>query len=264
MPPDYSSVYAKLERAEELLLGLDSEVTTWFNTKPYTFSVKVNEEKTRASVFVNVYREPNLVRWSLIIADIFHNVRCSLDHLIWAIAVHETRGTSNVIPKQLTFPIWDNPPNSDARRNINFLSLSVRTAIESVQPHQLPPHPTLPFHPLTILRDIDNANKHKLLMLAISSPAEGDVRITWEGTSEQPEQVFNLGDIKDGTEIMGVSFRTPQLKMECRVIRLVCIIAMKYSKSAPSGADRDDYAALIDLTLAETKSVISTVRDAVQ
>src|ERR1035441_5945672 len=159
MALDISSALAKIVRAKELFDGLDDEVRAWQDTKPYTFTHEVNAKFTRYSIVAYVHNEPPITHWSLIISDIFHNLRCSLDHLIYAVAVHESADAEGI-----QFPICDVPLNSNDRRRIKSLSDPVRTAIDLVQPYNRG-NPSLPQPPLAILRDIDNTNKHRLLKL---------------------------------------------------------------------------------------------------
>ncbi len=263
MPPDYSSMWAKLGRAEELLLGLDKEVRAWMDTRPYSFVAKIDQNKSRISVVVSVKNDPPLSRWSLILADILHNLRCVLDHMIWAIAVHENPTAFSMGNTTLQFPVWGRVPDAKDRNRLDGLSDEVRAAIELVQPYKALPDPTLPMHPLSILSWLDNTNKHKLLMMVRGVAGGANVKITWHGTSDPPERWINMGDIENGAEVLRFTFPTPQLKVECEVSSLMAIIAIVYPTVSPQGTERDDYAALADLLIAKVKCVISVVTAAV-
>jgi hypothetical protein len=263
MTPNYSSMWANLGRAKELLLGIDGEVKAWMDTAPYGYIIKVNEDKSCVSIIIKVKNEPPLVRWSLILADFFHNLRCVLDHMVWAIAVHENPGFSSMNNTTLQFPIWNNAPTLRDWGKNALLSDPVRTAIELVQPYKALPDPVLPMHPLAILGWLDNTNKHRLLKMAQGSAGAGDVRITWQGTNDPPERRIHTGDIKDGTEVLRFTFPAPQLNVECEVKSLSAIIAIVYPKATPRGTDRDDYAALGDILIEKVKCVISVVTAAV-
>jgi hypothetical protein len=263
MPPDYASVYAKLGRAEELLHGIDDEVRAWQDSKPYSFFTKFNLDYTRASLVIKVNSEPQIIRWSLIVADIFHNLRCALDHLVWAIAVHEDPCLISTNDAVLAFPIWDTRPNSNDRRRIERLSDPVRTVVESMQPHARP-QTTFPLHPLSILRNIDNANKHKLLKLVVASTAFGNIKGTYlRQEHEHPgEFTLNTGEIKGDTEIVVTTFSAPHPEMVYEY-GIALIIAIPHPSATPAGGDRDDYAALCDAIIAEVKLVIESVKNAV-
>ena len=257
MTLDISSTLAKIVRAKGLLDGLDGEVRAWQDTKPYTFTDDVNAQFTRYSKVAHVHNEPPITRWSLIIADIFHNLRCSLDHLVYAIAVHESADT-----KGLQFPICDSSLSANDQKRIASLSKSVRAAIESMQPYNRG-NPSLPQPPLTILRDIDNTNKHRLLKLAMSSVYAGKVGIKGQTVQEIPQLLFYGGNIKDGTQIMLATFAFPQPNVKLDILELKLIIALKHAKTGPHGGDRDDYGALLDIIIDEVRFVVESVVAAV-
>jgi len=254
-------MWAKLGRAEELLNHLNTEVRAWLNFKPYSGVPTHNAEMTHYAITARVHREPDIVRWSLQVADIVHNLRCALDHMLWAIVVHESLPNDPVGAgaDHLQFPIWECPPNSDARRNIRCLSQPVRAAIKFVQPyHAVFTHP-LPIHPLILLNDIDNRNKHRLLHLAISSAASGKVRFNYVGNAQNdPEVSIERGEIKDGTELVSATFKIPQpdvtYEFEFRLI-----IAMMYGTANAAGADRDDYSVMLATLIGEVSNVIGVV-----
>jgi hypothetical protein len=260
MPPDYSSMWAKLDRAKELLLGLDTEVLAWINTAPYGFVTNINENKTCVSIIAKVKGEPApLVRWSLILADIFHNLRCVLDHMVWAIAIYEDPTLDPLKRYRLQFPIWCDPPSASDRQRISTLSDPVRTAIDLVQPYRGLPEPVFPMKPLCILSWLENINKHKLLKMAQSCIGAGDVKITWKGTPDEPKRTIYSGEVKDGTELLSFTFDTPQTDVKCEVASLRGIVAIIYPKSTPKGTDRDDYAALSDAIIQSITCVINVV-----
>ena len=252
-----SSARWKVERAEALLDGLDKEVKAWHKTKPYGFTTRINEEFTRASIVVKVNRHPPIVRWSLIISDIFHNLRSALDQLLWAVAVQESP-TGIPLFEKITFPIWDDPPNSRQMQRIETLSLRMRTVIESVQPYK-GPYPGLACHPLRMLREIDNTNKHQLLMLATETVAQGSIRLTVDEVQDSPVIVIYRGEMKDGTEVVTTTFRHPHPKMKYEGVKVSAIIAIMYPEPDASGRDRDDYAVLLGIIVHLVNIIIDTV-----
>ncbi len=257
MSIDNSSALLKIDRAKELLDGLDKEVLAWHDTKPYSYFVKINPEKTRASIVVKVHHEPNIIRWSLVIADIIHNLRCALDHTFWAVMLDESSG---VIPKKadrLTFPIWDGPPSADQIRNLDVVGLKLFSAIESVQPYHHP-FPTYPLHPLAVIRDIDNANKHRLLFTVMASLAKIDVKATGLRKDYQDLSISELhrGELYDGVEAVVTTFDVPHPDMHYECTFFNSIIAIKHPIANSLGQDRDDYAAFIDTVIDEVRKTI--------
>src|SRR5947209_3565314 len=124
-------MWAKLERAREHAQTIKDESGAWFHKYSYTISHKPNDEFTRYSIILNFPACPPFQRWSLLFADSIHNLRCALDHLIYAIAVHESGGQDPPPNADaLQFPVCDSAANfnrPNVQRRISTLSLDVRT-----------------------------------------------------------------------------------------------------------------------------------------
>jgi hypothetical protein len=260
MPFDNSSALWKLDRAKELLDELDAEVRAWHDTKPYSFFVYINPEYTRWSIIVNVNNEPPIIRWSLIIADIIHNLKCSLDHTFWALLSNRFPGGVPKAAQKLSFPIWDGPPNSHQRGSINAAGAILASVVDAVQTYRNP-FDGLPVHPLAIIRDIDNSNKHKLLFTAMASIGKIDVKVT--GLRKQYQDLsFNeiyKGEIKDGIDVAWGTFDVSHPNMKCECTQIMAVIAIRHPVADRLGRDRDDYAALIDILIDHVRSVISVL-----
>jgi hypothetical protein len=224
MPLDLTGVNAKLGRAKDHIQAVKDEVMSWQDGSPYSIAKESNADFTRWALVMKLMKPPdllqrNLLRWTLIIGDAVNNLRSALDHLVYAIAVHESSSNPPLNEKQLAFPICDTAEDfKGSARRIKTLTFDVRTAIESVQPYNRP-HPVLPAL-LAILRDFNNTDKHKLLRLAYSATSEGQVSWQWEGApSEQPVPTSveaNTGDLKDGTEVLAITLDRPSPNMQCK------------------------------------------------
>jgi hypothetical protein len=257
MPPDLTSSNWKIDRAKDLLHTLDCEVREWIDSKPYNIFPYVSPEFTRASIIVKELRAPEIVRWSLMIADIVHNLRCALDHAFWAVLLHAFPAGLPAKTDKLTFPIWDDPPNSDQVRPLKPLGGKILDAIKAVQPYNNPVT-AFPVHELAIIRDIDNGNKHRLLFTAMSSIARINVKATGIRKSYENASISEIykGELKDGVEAIVTTFDIPHpyLKYECT--EFYGIIAIRHPKANRLGQDRDDYAALIDSLLVQVRQTI--------
>ncbi len=261
MPLDNSSALLKIGRAKELLDGLDNEVRAWHHTIPYSFSTHINPERTRASIVVRANHEPDIIRWSLIVADIIHNLRCALDHSFWAVLLNEFNRILPAGSEKLTFPLWDAAPNSNQRKTFAPIGVKLFNAIESVQPYHHP-FSAYPIHPLAILRDIDNANKHKLLFTVMPSISVVNLKVTGLRKDYQnggASEYIERAELKDGSEAMAITFDVPHPDMKCECTQCVAIIAIKHPVANRLGQDRDDYAAFIDTLIAEVSRTIDNL-----
>lgn len=263
MPADLSSANWKIDRAVELLRELDSEVAAWHGTKPYSYYTYVNPEKTRASVIVREHVAPEKIRWSLYVADIIHNLRCALDHAFWAVLQSEFESGIPTNVERLSFPVWDSPPIANQRRNYRPVGDKIFAALESVQPYNCPDE-RFPVHPLAIIRDIDNANKHKLLFTVMPSIARIQIAVSGlRGNRQYSDEQLYRGELKEGVEALVTTFFQPQPYVEYKCTEFSSILAVKHPIANRLGQDRDDYASLVDVLIEEVRSTIATLVRAV-
>jgi hypothetical protein len=177
MSLNLDSVEAKLQRAEQHIQAIQDEIQPWMAKASYTISPQVNADSTRYSLIAHlVGDEPPLQRWTLMAGDSLHNLRCVLDHLVYAIAVHEAGTVPPPDENKLMFPITDTAAKfQESAQRIRTLSAPVRKAIEDVQPYNRP-HLDLP-PLLAVLRDLENIDKHRLLQMAYAAISEAEIEI---------------------------------------------------------------------------------------
>jgi hypothetical protein len=212
---------------------------------------------------------PPLQRWSLFIADAFNNLRNALDHLVYAIAIHESVPNLPPHERRLQVPITDSKVKFDEAINdrhlLGQISDPVRAAIENAQPFNRP-HPTLP-PLLAILRDFTNSDKHKLLHLALATVIQGDIGFAGNlplGTD--CVAIPFTGEIEDNTEIFAIACNrsTPDMDFDRHVIDIT--VAIRHAKRDPLGEDatgRTEFTALYRDMSSTVRSVIYGVSDRV-
>lgn len=228
MSLDLSSVNAKIARAEEHLRILDDEIAKWHGSKPYELIPEINADFTRRAVRLRVHRAPDFGRWALILGDCLHNARAALDHLLHAIATHEGNGVvAPDVERDLMFILLDDASKFGAsakRRKVTTLSQSVQAAIESVQPYKRPFGGKTPL--LTMLRDLDNADKHHLVRPTYAAQSEAKFLIRRNlPANANPRTSFRSEPLEDGAEIGSVTtdVPTPQMEYEFHAPIAVCI-----------------------------------------
>lgn len=168
-PPelDLTSVYAKLDRAEEHFKAVDSEIKTWLNSGRYEAFVERGTQQTRIGISVlRTGPPPDLVRWSVIIGDCLNNLRATLDHLMNAFCKVPYIYTPTRDKERLTFIIIDDPDEFTKALNRTFKGLcpAYTDVLTQLQPFNRK-HPMLP-PLLSVIRDLSNADKHRLLQVA--------------------------------------------------------------------------------------------------
>ena len=155
-------------------------------------------------------------RVSLVLGDVVHNLRASLDHLAYQLAL---RYTDDKIRKErrVQFPIDDSPEAFDRSRadRLKEVSEADCAIIERFQPyHPIDSEDSLPgslepLRPLALLRDLTDTDKHRLLAVVMIPPQNYATvggpdgiahRISWEHTRIR----FAAGDLS--YEIVPIEF----------------------------------------------------------
>jgi len=154
--------------------------------------------------------------WGICIGEVVHNLRSALDGLVWQLA----RLNMGETPAGKTqFPILNvgrtmrkmaggnKIPHfeCDGRRMLRGVHPDHQALIEPFQPYKRPRRGRREYrlHPLLMLREISNADKHRLLQVVGAKPGA----ITWDVRGRTPPEIFdgvdwNLFDIlEDGAPI---------------------------------------------------------------
>jgi hypothetical protein len=150
----------KMQRAYEHLKELDRQVRAYKATCPYSVAKKLNADKTSY-----IYRiEPGSLpdpRIATILGDAIHNMRSSLDHLAWQLALLNT-----ATPYHRTeFPIYKDRTSGNVkavRRKLQDVPTKAADLIERLQPYNSGDRHKA--HPLWILHALWNIDKHSLLL----------------------------------------------------------------------------------------------------
>ena len=251
----FESFRARLGRAEEHVETVERQIHTWFGHRPYRFVRHANPEFTRHSLTIRITKPPVLSQWSLIASDAVHNMRCALDHLVYGLAIRRF-GDPPPDAKRLVFPICDSPKDfQKARSRICRLSAPVQTAVEHLQPYYRS-HPDLP--PLLgLVRNLDNANKHRLVKLAVTQLAAGYLAYTVKAGETGH---IHTGEVVDGTEIVSITVNRPTPEMDYRFTPDI-MVTLGHA-AGPSGYSSSDAISLLRELLAEVTHVIASVNEA--
>ncbi|MGC3975610.1 MAG: hypothetical protein QM771_14690 [Nitrospira sp.] len=157
----------KLRRAQHHLKDLDGEITVWLDRNFDTIVHEKDPERgDHFSVYVNI--DPIPIDVPLLVGDILHNMRGTLDHLAYALTERHAGGaiTEDVAQKS-EFPIFlrnDKWAAQEIKRKIGSMAPSAQAIIQSFQPYNAIP-PRLPAEdPLWMLHRLSNFDKHRLLL----------------------------------------------------------------------------------------------------
>lgn len=258
MSVDLTSCSAKMRRAEEHLEAIKDKIRAWHNTNPYRLVRQTDAKLTRHSIVAKFDRKPPIARLQLLAGDCAHAFRSALDHLVYAVAVFQSGIDPPPDERRLQFPIADTVKAfGDQAWRIKALSTAVRTEIESLQPY----HRSNPYVPpfLSVLREFDDSDKHRLLNVIVSGQFEGELHnLTYPIPPKQSIEVyFHQGPIEEGTETFAVVTPTPHPDVSYD-LALKLGIAIQHG-IGPDGADHSEVAVLFSRIRDEVGFIIDRV-----
>jgi hypothetical protein len=193
-------VWGKIDRARKHILDLENEIGRFAKSRPYAIGDKPHPvpQMRHTTLFIESLL-PIPVEIALIIGDVVHNLRSSLDHLAWQLVL----SNGETPTKKTYFPIQD--PTQEfapvsADKKMEGISLVCKQLIEEVQPRNTGDDTLWRLHMLDI------ADKHRLLITAqvashswgVNAPGGGE--ILWF-----PETVHRVGV---GDEIINIPTST--------------------------------------------------------
>jgi hypothetical protein len=195
-------VEGKLTRAKSENERLGRETTESLSRRPDEFYRLVPEFDLDASecrLRVKKVAEPPLEQWEPVLGEIIHSLRSALDLLAYQLAM--LHKPDEPPPPGTEFPIFIDPEQFGANRKgsgaykIRGLSETARTAIEALQPYGSP------YHPLWVLQQLSNGDKHRLGVLIVSDIAHPIVNgPRWTNAVELSSR-WERGPYKDGVVI---------------------------------------------------------------
>jgi hypothetical protein len=167
---DITSCRAKLVRAEVHRDALYTLDRTMDQVECPTLGIKFNADTGEHVIYVS--RMPDyssaFTQASLILGDAVHNLRATLDHLIYALADWNTAGSIQH-PYRTQFPICDTPSdfNAASKRYLREVHSNHVAVIERFQTYHAVDLLPGKLHPLALLRDLSDVDKHRLLNVVV-------------------------------------------------------------------------------------------------
>jgi hypothetical protein len=261
-----ASIEAKLARAEAHLRALENEIFAWLQLKPCEGRVEF-KSPLMGRYTAHLVHRPDTVRWALIFGDCIHNLRATLDHLMYAIALHQNPALGEQRASKVAFVIAnDAEAYADAKRSrklADVLSPAVLAALEAVQPHNRPhkTHPPL----LRLLRDLNDADKHRMIhpVFPGRTGTKFSIKNSFPNRREDIRVEFNpVFSVNDGAEIATVALLHPAPQMEFE-LEFSFGVALPHAPG-PAGTVFSSLPGLLaELLVPDVKDVIGIVNAAV-
>lgn len=201
----------KLERAHEHTVALDAEIADFLASHPYVAIAEIDPDQGCHVFRLRVRAQPP-PRLGLLVGDCLHNLRSTLDHLVWQLA-----RTTTPTPSPLTeFPLFERaaayPPGAKGR--LQHVPPAAHPLIEAMQPYH-----GGDFSRLRTLHTLSNIDKHRTILLcagvALQSLAFDEV---WQFASPIEELVTwraaDDGDVLVRLRYVGPAERQQELEPE--------------------------------------------------
>jgi hypothetical protein len=216
---DVSGSDAKIDRAQEALNALASEIGAFIApAKPYRlveqFDLHPGEDARGYYRYFVTDIQPTPERWSVVIGEIAHDLRSSLDYLAWGAARRPWRRTQ--------FPIFLSRSSWDAKvaPMVKTASEPFLTVMEEAQPYRnLDTQRDPRLHWLAILSHISNRDKHRLLhttLLALQGAAPRFTAV--RDVTSISGLAIQFGPLEEGTELVrieiGIDGPNPEMAMD--------------------------------------------------
>jgi hypothetical protein len=220
-----SSCRAKIGRADEHLRTLNDEMDRWGDLNPMSFGHSVNRDGTEHLFHLQMRPPPDVWRWAQLFGDAIHNLRCALDHIVYALAVVATGDDPPQDDYRLELPICDSGAAFKKRQDrIRSLTLPMQAAVEGFQPYNRRQERT-GFASLEWLRTLDDIDKHRALQLAVPRPIFKEGSINAERGTFKAE-LFH-GPMVHGAQIVRVTLQTPDpnLDIDLKLVTGICVAA---------------------------------------
>lgn len=187
--PNLLGCREKVRRAGEHFEAIDKAMFDWLgepgvDATPWTMHGEFRPQDEVFAFFGELLKEPDeVLRWGVMLGDALHNVRSALDHLVWQLVL--LNGQQPTRANQ--FPICDSEKEylGDGGKRKGKQQACLQGVkpehvklIDERQPYLEPLELGKKLHPLSVLRDLSNEDKHQVIHLtdiAVDFPDEAAI-----------------------------------------------------------------------------------------
>src|SRR6266542_2149681 len=195
-----SSCRAKIARGDQHLDALYRETDGWGNDDPFVVTRESNADGSEHVFRLRYKVQPDVWRWAVLLGDALYDLRCALDHIVYALAINQTGKDPPDDDASLAFPICNKPGFFEkARWRIASLNEVTQAAIQTSQPYKRL-KPGQWFAPLWWLGQLNDIDKHRSSFLAVTAAHPDDI-----ATDARPgtfRALWNQGPLIDGAPIL--------------------------------------------------------------
>lgn len=170
--PSLAGPLARIDRADDLSLQLTTACKAFLARQPYTVEERPDEDPTTRAFLVTALH-PVPLQLRIVAGEVVHHLRASLDLLVYQLMLKHGVTDAQLL-KRSAFPVLDadlETPESRGKylaaikKAIGPLPAPLRARIEALQPA----HTNHEWSHLAQVQQLDNTQKHRLLLAAAAS-----------------------------------------------------------------------------------------------
>jgi hypothetical protein len=189
MTTPFPSAWAKLAHARSIADDLAGRVAAYRGSIPYRVIRVADTDSAEWMTYAVVERTPDPAL-PLVLGDCVHNLRSALDHAVFALSLQAAgRELGEREARDPAFPVCDTEAQwtTAVAKQLRFLPPALVAVIRLAQPILVPEDARANW-PLRVIADLDNADKHRALLVTasvadllgvgVSGAAEGKHRFT--------------------------------------------------------------------------------------
>ncbi len=170
MPDQFQLVLQKFEHAKRHADSLRDKTASFLQSSPYELGFRIDPDERPAYFVKSVAAMPPDL--ACILGDVLHNLRCTLDHLAYQLALSAS-GSPLPQPDRIYFPITESQEKYEKRKSsddpfLSLLSPAALAALDGLKPYRTGNDG------LWWLHALNNIDKHRMLVTAAGSGASVD------------------------------------------------------------------------------------------
>lgn len=177
-----AGVRSKIARSEYFIDQLNLALKAALSTTSVELRSKHRDAEGNHVVLVDIRPSEPPPGISLNVGDAVHNLRSALDHLVCQLAIAAGHGSAC---SHTQFPVFRNDSAKNRTtigRRLNGLTPAARAEIEALQPYKRTPLAP-ESDPLWMLSELDNVDKHRILVVVYPRFAEMEITVTVDDES---------------------------------------------------------------------------------
>ena len=184
-------VYLKVERARKHADQLCAEMSKLDENDPDVAGRIVVEKDTKAQEYVPrwVGKRHCPARWSLMLGEIFYNMRSALDHFAWQLTLRSEAKVTKTT--QLPICISEHDFKRVAGRALKGVHLNYVTLIEGIQPYRAAPNDPCS-SVLWLIGRLNNIDKHRLLHVVEHQVSDARLLLSVDGQMLGPPPITKI------------------------------------------------------------------------